>query len=206
MGTHFRALALLTLMLSLQAATADVIDYNNTTGFDQQSPTFADAEIGDDVHRTSSAPISGLDFGYITYTTAPRTLQLRIYEFEELSGQNFPPPLLGEYIFNGLPGIELTRQDVHLDLPSPLAAPADLWVTFRFLDFDTQILRYYPPSVGSTTDYYAFDSDFDGILDSVNDSGPIDAFNLAIHTIPEPATGTAFLVFTLFAGRSRRDR
>lgn len=200
MGMHFRALAFLALM-SLEVARADVIDYNNTTGFDQQSPTFADAEIGDDVHRTSSAPISGLDFGYFTYTTAPRTLQLRIYEFEGLEAE-FPPPLLGEYIFTDLPGVERARQNIHLDLPNPLAAPAELWVTFRFMDFDTQILRYYPPSVGYTTDYYTLDINSDGILDGVNDAGPVDAFNLAIHTIPEP--GTSVIAFWLFSRRSRR--
>ncbi len=110
---------------------------------------------------------------------------MRIYEFEGTDGP-FPPPLLAEYFFPDLPAT-LGNYFAHLELPTPLAAPADVGVGYHFSD-SALGLAYWPPSIGSTDDYWLRDYDLDGVAETLENDSGIDALYLNVYSVPEPQT------------------
>ncbi len=180
-------------------ASGDVIDYDNTTGFFQRAID-AGLEIADDVHRVSTADINAVNMAYYAFESGERNLRLRFYENEGIGGP-FPPPLIAEYFFSGLPG-EIGEHRVTLDLPAPLTTPQDLWVGFRF-DTSGSILEYWPPTIGTSNDYFLRDNDLHGSAESLMDTEALDDFYLRIYTVPEPG-GLGLVVLGLVALRRAR--
>ncbi len=174
-------------------ASGDVVDYDNTTGFFQRAFP-AGLEIADDVHRVSSADIIAIDIAYYAFEAGGRNLRLRFYENEGIGGP-FPAPLISEYEFGNLPG-EIGEHRIRLDLPSALTAPQDLWVGFLF-DPSASILEYWPPTIGTSNDYFLRDNDLDGSAESLMDTEALDDFYLRIHTVPEPAVPGMVLLASL---------
>ncbi len=166
----------------------DILTYANSTTQQGIHPDWVigTLEISDDIHRVSDAPITSVDIGYRAGGTDPLTFRLRFYEFEGPYG-TFPPPLLAEYSFPDLPAT-LGNHFAHLELPAPLTVPADIWVGFHFSD-SAAGLAYWPPSVGSTNDYWLRDYDLDGVAETLENDSGLDALYLNICSVPEPQTG-----------------
>ncbi len=186
-------------LLLCAAAHAQAIDYQNSTNIEIAYP--AAPEIADDIHRTSTADIVALDFAYTGADIPDVSFRLRFYE--NLGLDALPPPLLAEYTLGGLPG-EHAVHVIHFELPEPLAAPQDLWIgllgtNFAAVDFA------YPPTIGSSQNYFLEDQDSDGTAETVRDTSFLDSFYLTIYTVPEPGSGTTLATLALVgAARGRR--
>lgn len=199
-SSDMRVGAWLLVGLLVARATGDVIDYDNTTGFFQRAYP-GGLDLADDIHRSSAADIVGLEIGYYTFSAGPRDLRLRFCENHGIDG-SFPPPLVAEYFFAGLPG-DIGEHKIRLDLPAPLAAPQDLWVG---LLIDANIIFYWPPTIGSSNDYVLRDGDLDGTADTLIDSEALDDFYLRIYTVPEPGgLGIVLLLLPALRRFSRRE-
>ena len=197
----------LAMLLPASAFAQSVIDYDNTAFLQDVSPGIP-LERADDIHRVSSEPISGLDFRYISHATDDLDLYLTVYRYDAFLA---PPPsaLLATFLFPGLPSNGEYTQ--HLDLPSPLAAPRDIWIGFRYVSAAHDLIQMRLgglPTVGSSMDGFAFNNDTDPDLDGILDSGgALENFFLRVYAVPEPTTIAYFAVaLCLVTDRRRRRR
>lgn len=191
------------MLLPTSAFAQTVIDYDNTSYLQDISPSIS-KEYADDIHRVSSAPVSGLDFRYISHVADYLDLYLTVYRYDSFLGPPPPSALLATYLFPGLPSDGEYMQ--HLDLPSPLAAPRDIWIGFRFVLATHDVIQMRLgglPTVGSSTDGFAASIDNDPALDAILDTGAaLENFFLTVYAVPEPTTIACFAIaLCLFADR-----
>lgn len=178
-----------------------VPDYVNVTEYEYCTNAVG-SEHADDIHRTSSEPITGLDIGYWSAAGEPVDLTLRIYSNPDDFGP-VPPPLIAEYQYADLPIDGHTY--VHLELPEPLDAPSDIWLGMKFDSNDIHAYYYDPPTLGISHDFVLVDFDGDGVLDWLESAEiAIDNFYLAVYTVPEPAT-LACMGLVMLVGAGRRS-
>ncbi len=197
---------LIAMLLPASGLAQSVIDYDNTSFLQDISPSIP-TESADDIHRVSSEPISGLDFRYISHAADDLNLYLTVYWYDLFAP---PPPsaLLATYLFSGLPSNGEYTQ--HLDLPSPLAAPRDIWIGFRFVSATHDVIQIRLgglPTVGSSMDGFAYNNDADPALDGIFDTGgALENFYLRVYAIPEPTSIACFAVALCLVAKRRRQR
>lgn len=172
-------------------------DYSNTTnatGYYYRGG--AGAIVADDVHRTTSLPIAQISFAYYAPSTAP---DVTLYIYENSGDFALPATLIASYSLGTLASGAWAYT---ISLPTPLSAPADLWIGFSFSASDAGLLIYSPPTVGTSHDLFMKDNNgpyyFGG--------SPPANFYLETVPVPEP-TGLLVLgsgVMGLLAWRRRR--
>ncbi|MGC8783834.1 MAG: PEP-CTERM sorting domain-containing protein [Armatimonadota bacterium] len=173
-------------------------DYSNTTTF--TGYYFAGgvgAIVADDVHRITSLPIAQISFGYYAPTLAP---DVTMYVYNNVGDFNLPAPLIASYSLGTLNGSGAWIYTI--SLPTPLSAPADLWIGFSFSVADAGLLIYNPPTVGTSHDLF-----------TINNGGPYwfggnPVANFYLETVPVPEPASLLVlgsgVMGLFALRRRR--
>jgi hypothetical protein len=172
-------------------------DYSNTTsGTGYYYPGGVGVIVADDVHRTTSLPIGQVAFGYYSPSVAPDVV---MYIYANTGDYSLPATLLASY---NLGTLNQGAWAYTITLPTPLTAPADLWIGFSFSAADAGLLIYDPPTVGTSHDLFMQDNQnlyyFGG--------NPVANFYLETVPVPEP---TSLLVLGsgvvgLFALRLRR--
>lgn len=155
-------------------------DYSNTTNAtNYYFAAGAGAIVADDVHRTTSLPLGEITFAYYTPGAAP---DVTMYIYENIGDFTLPAPLIASYALGTLTGSGAWIYTIAL--PSPLAAPADLWIGFSFSTADAGLLIFDPPTVGTSHDLFM-----------LNNAGvywfggnPPANFYLETVPVPEPAS------------------
>ncbi|GIV15817.1 MAG: hypothetical protein KatS3mg022_1252 [Armatimonadota bacterium] len=157
-------------------AAPDYSNTTNSTGYYYAGG--AGAIVADDVHRTTSLPITQISFAYYAPSTAP-DVTMYIYDLNEY---NLPAPLLASYNLGTLNGSGAWIYTISLS--TPLAAPANLWIGFSFSAANAGLLIYDPPTIGSSEDVFMKDNSglwyFGG--------NPKANFYLETVPVPEPAS------------------
>lgn len=173
-------------------------DYSNTTTFTgYYYAGGAGTIVADDVHRTTSLPITQISFGYYAPTTAPN---VTLYIYDNIGDFNLPAPLIASYGLGTLNGSGAWIYTI--SLPTPLTAPQNLWIGFSFSAADAGLLIFDPPTVGTSHDLFMRDN----IGVYYFGGNPTANFYLETVPVPEPASllvlGSG--VMGLFALRRRR--
>lgn len=155
-------------------------DYSNTTtATGYYFAGGAGAIVADDVHRTTSLPISQISFAYYAPTTAP---DVTLYIYGNTGDFALPATLIASYGLGTLNGAGAWAYTI--SLPSPLAAPQNLWIGFSFSAADAGLLVFNPPTVGTSHDLFMIDNGgpywFGG--------NPVANFYLETVPVPEPAS------------------
>lgn len=194
------------VLMPASALAQSVIDYDNTS-FLQDATRGIPREYADDIHRVSSEPISGLDFRYISHAADDLNLYLTVYRYD-FFGPVPSDALLATYLFSGLPSNGEYTQ--HLDLPSPLAAPRDMWIGFRFASAthdEIEMRLGGLPTIGSSMDGFAYDNDADPALDGIFDTGAaLENYFLRVYAVPEPTSIACVAVALCIVARRPRQR
>lgn len=173
-------------------------DYSNTTTFTgYYYPAGAGVIVADDVHRTTSLPIAQISFAYYAPTTAP---DVTMYIYNNVGDSTLPAALIASYGLGTLNGSGAWSYTI--SLPTPLGAPADLWIGFSFSAANAGLLTFSPPTVGTSHDLF-----------TINNAGPYwfggnPPANFYLETVPVPEPTSLLMlgsgVMGLFALRRRR--
>jgi hypothetical protein len=168
-------------------APSETPDYSNTTsGTNRWFRAGANKIAADDVHRTTTQDLGGIEFGYYT-TTASGTVDAVLSVWANDANDSIIQ-LIESYTLTDLPVNSAYAFIVDI---GQLACPQDLWIGLAFSDANTGLLTYDPPTIGASHDLFAIDDDGDGVLDSLRWFGgnPKANFYLATYpVVPEPGS------------------
>ncbi|HOK53616.1 MAG TPA: PEP-CTERM sorting domain-containing protein [Armatimonadota bacterium] len=160
-------------------------DYDNTVNDKLNYYVGNNAIVLDDITRTTSADIAAITFGY--YIDAPiASLDANLFVYGMDINTGDVTDLLGAYSLTELP---VGAWIFEVDLPTPLAAPQDLYIGMQFSNPNAGLMIYDPPVVGYSLDYFAKSTDGGNTWSYVYFGGePKANFCLATRPVPEPGS------------------